>query len=202
MDECVACHLLASQSDRVLDAPLTLAQLVKVSSYALVFGEHAARQCPAFRSGAASCRDRPSPTGLSNYRTLIHVMESEIQRSHRTRRPFAVLVLDLDGLKGINDRHGHLVGTRAICRLANVLRANSRLMDTAARYGGDEFVVVLPEADTEAVALVSKRVCERLATDGEFPQRNRQPCWRRRVSQTMGTPLTRFLIPPIEPCTA
>jgi two-component system, cell cycle response regulator len=109
-------------------------------------------------------------TGLSNYRTLINVMESEIQRSRRTGRQFAILLLDLDGLKGINDQHGHLVGSRAICRLANVLRVHSRAMDTAARYGGDEFAVVLTEASDEAANSVSRRICERLAKDGEFPQ--------------------------------
>ena len=108
-------------------------------------------------------------TGLSNYRTLINVMETEIQRSRRTGRPFAVLLFDLDGLKAINDQHGHLVGSRAICRLASVLRIHSRAMDTAARYGGDEFAVVLPEAGEEAAASVSRRICERLAKDGEFP---------------------------------
>ncbi len=109
-------------------------------------------------------------TGLSNYRTLINVMESEVQRSRRTGRPFAVLLFDLDGLKAINDEHGHLVGSRAICRLASVLRIHSRAMDTAARYGGDEFAVVLPEAGEEAADSVSRRICERLAKDGEFPQ--------------------------------
>jgi diguanylate cyclase (GGDEF)-like protein len=69
----------------------------------------------------------------------------------------------------INDLHGHLVGSRAICRLASVLRIHSRAMDTAARYGGDEFAVVLPEAGEEAAASVSRRICERLAKDGEHP---------------------------------
>src|ERR1700676_3457477 len=96
-------------------------------------------------------------------------METEIQRSRRSGRPFAVLLLDLDGLKAVNDRYGHLVGSRAICRLANVLRIHSRAMDTAARYGGDEFAVVLPEAGEEAATSVSRRICERLSKDGEFP---------------------------------
>jgi two-component system, cell cycle response regulator len=108
-------------------------------------------------------------TGLSNYRTLIGVMESEIRRARRTGRPFAILLLDLDGLKGINDNYGHLIGSRAICRLANVLRGHSRAMDTAARYGGDEFAVILPEAGAEAADLVSRRIRERLSNDGEVP---------------------------------
>ena len=73
-------------------------------------------------------------------------------------------------MKTINDQHGHLVGSRALCRLASVLRIHSRAMDTAARYGGDEFALVLPEAGAEAATAVGRRVCERLARDGEFPQ--------------------------------
>ncbi|MBZ5698918.1 MAG: GGDEF domain-containing protein [Acidobacteriia bacterium] len=164
----VACHIIASQSERLLDAPFTLAQVLKVISYALVL-------CGALLDNARlfdqvrQLAVTDALTGLSNYRTLINVMESEIQRSRRTGRPFAMLLLDLDGLKGINDSHGHLVGSRAICRLANVLRVHSRAMDTAARYGGDEFAVVLPEAGAEAAASVSQRICERLAKDGEVP---------------------------------
>ena len=78
--------------------------------------------------------------------------------------------MDLDGLKQINDRHGHLVGSRAICRLGNVLRLHCRAIDTAARYGGDEFALVLPEAGAEAADSVGRRICERLATDGEKPR--------------------------------
>ncbi len=165
----VACHLAASQSERLLDVPFTLAQVLKVTSYALVLGGALLENARLFDQVRRLAVTDPL-TGLFNYRTLINVMDSEIQRSRRTGRSFAILLLDLDGLKGINDRHGHLVGSRAICRLANVLRVHSRSMDTAARYGGDEFVVVLPEASSEAAASVSRRICERLAKDGEFPQ--------------------------------
>jgi diguanylate cyclase (GGDEF)-like protein len=164
----VGCHVLATQSERLLDAPFTMAQFLKVGSYAIVLGGALldnARLFDQVRQLAVT----DSLTGLSNYRTLINVMETEIQRSHRTGRPFAILLFDLDGLKTINDQHGHLVGSHAICRLASVLRMHSRSMDTAARYGGDEFAVVLPEAGQEAAASVSRRICERLAKDGEFP---------------------------------
>ena len=165
----VACHLVATQSERLLDAPFTVAQFLKVSSYAVVLGGALLDNARLFDQVRQLAVTDPL-TGLSNYRTLINVMESEIQRSRRTGRPFAILLLDLDGLKAINDQHGHLVGSRAICRLANVLRVHSRAMDTAARYGGDEFAVVLPEAGEEAATSVSRRICERLARDGEFPQ--------------------------------
>jgi diguanylate cyclase (GGDEF)-like protein len=165
----VACHVLATQSERLLDAPFTAAQFLKVSSYALVLGGALLDNARLFDQVRQLAVTDPL-TGLSNYRTLINVMETEVQRSRRTNRPFVILLLDLDRLKTINDEHGHLVGSRAICRLANVLRIHSRAMDTAARYGGDEFAVVLPEAGEEAAASVSKRICERLASDGEFPR--------------------------------
>ncbi len=165
----VACHLAASQSERLLDAPFTLAQMLKITSYALVLGGALLENARLFDQVRRLAATDPL-TGLFNYRSLINVMDSEIQRSRRTGRSFAILLLDLDGLKGINDRHGHLVGSRAICRLANVLRVHSRAIDTAARYGGDEFAVVLPESSSEAAAIVSRRICERLAKDGEVPK--------------------------------
>ena len=165
----VACHLLATQSERLLDAPFTAAQFMKVGSYTIVLGGALLDNARLFDQVRQLAVTDPL-TGLSNYRTLINVMETEIHRSRRTGRAFAILLLDLDGLKAINDQHGHLVGSRAICRLANVLRIHSRSMDTAARYGGDEFAVVLPEAGEEAAASVSRRICERMAKDGEFPQ--------------------------------
>jgi diguanylate cyclase (GGDEF)-like protein len=109
-------------------------------------------------------------TGLANYRQLVEALETEIKRFGRSERRFVVLLLDLDGLKKINDERGHIVGSRALCRLADMLRLYSREMDTAARYGGDEFVLILPETDTEAARLVAQRISKRLAEDGEEPK--------------------------------
>jgi diguanylate cyclase (GGDEF)-like protein/PAS domain S-box-containing protein len=108
-------------------------------------------------------------TGLANYRKLVDVLDAEINRFGRTGRSFAVLLLDLDGLKKINDSHSHLTGSRALCRLANVLRLYCRNIDTAARYGGDEFALVIPEAGARAAQQVARRICERVANDGEQP---------------------------------
>ena len=108
-------------------------------------------------------------TGLANCRRLFDALDSEIRRCDRTTRSFAVLLLDLDGLKKINDGHGHRVGSHALGRVANILRIHCRAIDTAARYGDDEFVVVLPETGCEAVRQVAQRISEESRNDGEEP---------------------------------
>jgi diguanylate cyclase (GGDEF)-like protein len=110
-----------------------------------------------------------SLTGLANYRMLVDTLDGEIRRFGRTDRPFAVLLLDMDGLKQINDTYGHLTGSRALCRLADILRVHCRSMDTAARYGGDEFAIVIPEADLEDARRVMQRIQNRVARDSEHP---------------------------------
>ena len=109
-------------------------------------------------------------TGLANYRHLVETVDTEIERSKRTARDFALLFLDLDGLKQINDHFGHLVGSQALCRVADVLCICSRKLDTPARFGGDEFALVLPETGQVSANLVARRVCESLANDGREPK--------------------------------
>src|SRR6266481_6209239 len=107
-------------------------------------------------------------TGLANYRHLAEVLDMEIKRSERTGREFALLLFDLDGLKHINDRYGHLTGSHALCRVADVL-SFCRDIDTVARYGGDEFAVVLPETGAEAANQVAQRICDSIANDRMEP---------------------------------
>jgi len=109
-------------------------------------------------------------TDLANYRRLVEALDTEVKRFGRSGRPFSVLLLDLDGLKKINDEHGHLVGSRALCRVADVLRLHCREVDTPARYGGDEFAVVLPETSREAALQVARRISKRLAEEKEMPR--------------------------------
>jgi diguanylate cyclase (GGDEF)-like protein len=108
-------------------------------------------------------------TGLANYRRFVEAFRAEVERSQRTLRPFALVLFDLDGLKRVNDTYGHTVGSRALCRVANVLRVHSRAIDTASRYGGDEFALILPETGAEGALFVGERVADRLAADDERP---------------------------------
>ena len=124
------------------------------------------------RRGDAQLRELATTdalTGLANYRQMIAIIESEMKRYLRTGRPFSLLFFDLDGLKAINDRHGHLVGSRALCRVADALRSTCRAIDTPARYGGDEFALILPETDEPEALRVAQRSCAFLAADAEHP---------------------------------
>src|SRR5260370_14992986 len=104
-----------------------------------------------------------SLTRLSNFRRFISVPEAELYRSRRTQRPFSVVLLDMDGLKIINDHYGHLTGSRALVRIGKILRNHSRAIDTAARYVGGGFAVGLPEAGHEITSSVVSPLRERPA---------------------------------------
>jgi len=162
------CHLSASFSDHLFDGPFLLAEILKTSSYALILGAAIFDHVRLFDQVRHMAVSDPL-TGLANYRRLIAALETEMHRSRRTGRPFSVVLFDMDELKKINDQYGHLVGSRALCRLANVLRTNCRAIDIAARYGGDEFALLLPEAGAEIARRVIHRISERLTMDGELP---------------------------------
>jgi diguanylate cyclase (GGDEF)-like protein len=164
----VAAQLSAAQSARLLDAPFVFAQALMVLGYTVALGGALLDNARLFEQVRHLAISDPL-TGLANYRRLLDILENETERTDRTGRPFSVLLLDLDDLKKINDSYGHLVGSRAICRLADILRIHCRAVDTAARYGGDEFALVLPESHEDEAHRVANRIREVLANDGEQP---------------------------------
>src|SRR5215831_12710043 len=164
----VAAQFAAAQSARLMDAPFVFAQGLMVLGYTVALGGALLDNARLFERVRHMAVSDPL-TGLANYRRLLDVLENETERTDRTGRPFALLLLDLDGLKRINDTHGHLVGSRAICRVADTLRVNCRSIDTAARYGGDEFALVLPEAEQEEAERVVQRIHTVMAQDRELP---------------------------------
>jgi len=161
-------QLAACQSVRLLDGPFMFAQLLNVMSYLLLLGGALLDSARVFEQVRHLAASDPL-TGLANYRKLLDVLDTETERTLRTGRSFAVLLLDVDGLKRINDTYGHLVGSRALCRVADILRVHCRAIDTAARYGGDEFAVVLPEAGEDEAQRVTSRIHETMTADQEEP---------------------------------
>ncbi len=104
-------------------------------------------------------------TGLHNRRYMEQELDRHVELYKRYRHPFAVLMLDLDSLKLINDTFGHAAGDEAIKHLAAAMRVNIRDTDIPCRYGGDEFVILMPEADRNAIASVGRRIADSISND-------------------------------------
>jgi diguanylate cyclase (GGDEF)-like protein len=105
-------------------------------------------------------------TGLFNHAYFVQALRQELMRSRRHRLRAALLLLDLDGFKAVNDRLGHVEGDRALMRAAAVLRDSLREIDVAARYGGEEFAVLLPDTSRLGAFVVAERV--RLRVEERF----------------------------------
>jgi diguanylate cyclase (GGDEF)-like protein len=97
-------------------------------------------------------------TGIYNRRSFITLCERELLRSSRTGEIFSLIMFDLDHFKKINDRHGHRVGDSVLCEVVEKLRNSVRNIDIVARWGGEEFVALLPKADAEAALVVARRL--------------------------------------------
>jgi len=103
-----------------------------------------------------------SLTGCYNRRSFDLRLEQNLQLATRMLEPLSLVTLDLDNFKHINDRAGHETGDVALCMLAEILRTGLRAVDTAARFGGDEFVIILPQANTEGAMIVAERLRKRI----------------------------------------
>jgi len=103
-------------------------------------------------------------TGLYNARHLYKVLEAEVYRSSRFNYEFTVLFIDLDHFKQVNDTHGHLVGSKLLAEIGYLIKAQLRLIDYAFRYGGDEFVILLPQTSKDQALVVARRLRDLLRT--------------------------------------
>ena len=99
-------------------------------------------------------------TGLYNARHLYKTLESEVYRSARFGYEFTVLFIDLDHFKQVNDTHGHLVGSKLLAEIGYTIKSHLRLIDYAFRYGGDEFVVLLPQTGKDSGLIVARRLLD------------------------------------------
>jgi diguanylate cyclase (GGDEF)-like protein len=140
-------------------------------AHAAALGRASLRQCVPWLARRAEDATRDAGTdaltGLASYRTLQQRLNHEVERSRRSGESFAVLFIDLDRLKELNDRLGHEYGNRALRGVAEEIRHTIRATDLAARYGGDEFVVLLTRTDRAGALRVADAVRERVEQAGE-----------------------------------
>jgi len=113
-------------------------------------------------------------TGAASRRAIMQSMENELERWRRTGRVFSVLLLDIDHFKHINDRFGHAVGDQVLIQFAASVTSELRSIDTLGRYGGEEFIILLPENDLRSAAIVAERV--RLTVERQIAEAGRVTC--------------------------
>jgi len=145
-------HRLPAVPPAVSDA---LSRVIEPAAFALANAQRLAR------AEALSVTD--DLTSLYNARYLHEALRKETKRATRAGWPLSLLFIDLDGFKAINDRFGHLLGSRALIEAADIIRACARETDVVARFGGDEFAMLLPETDGPGAVSVARRVLDRIS---------------------------------------
>ena len=138
-----------------------LYELFGTSLVFMIVGRIAGRRADRLRRGEAfyhELADHDALTGLYNARALTDRYRRALERAAAARQPLAMILLDVDGLKAINDAHGHAAGSKALVHVADALQQNKRAADIAARWGGDEFAILLEGADVDAATRVAEGV--------------------------------------------
>lgn len=128
-----------------------------------------------------------SLTKLYNSRHFFRQLRQEIERAKRYEEPLSLILLDIDNFKGYNDTYGHLEGDRVLAVLAEVIRANLRVADSAYRYGGEEFTVILPETEGENALPVAERLRK------SFEETVLSPLPRTEVHMTVSVGVTQYI---------
>jgi diguanylate cyclase (GGDEF)-like protein len=140
-----------------IGCPLILAPTMSTGSFALLLKLDLAHERLRLIS------DTDFLTGVYNRRYFMDRLRDEAERNARGGLPFSVALIDVDNFKAVNDQHGHLAGDEVLCALATVCRAQVRNMDTFARFGGEEFAVLLPQTDARQAAQWLERVRQAVA---------------------------------------
>ena len=99
-------------------------------------------------------------TGVANRRSLIAALDRDVARAQRMREPMALMMVDIDHFKDVNDRYGHPAGDRVLCSVVNVLRQRVRAQDLVGRYGGEEFMVLLPDTGLVGAEQLARELCK------------------------------------------
>jgi len=115
-------------------------------------------------------------TKLFNSRYFYNQIKAEIDRTSRYQRPLSLLLLDIDQFKEYNDNYGHLEGDKVLVGLGEVIKSCLRKMDSAYRYGGEEFTVILPETEGDEAATVAERIRSMVSEDKFYPKGDDEPC--------------------------
>lgn len=161
----LAAGLVANPNPEI--RPLVTMAVNLTGVYLLAYiGSSVGREQRRTRDAAIRLSTVDALTGLYNRSYFFAALEREIARGDRSGRAFCLVMLDLDDLKAINDRFGHVTGDQVLRGVADIVRGGVRKIDTAARYGGDEFVALLPETDPTGGWVVAEKIRQTVAEQG------------------------------------
>lgn len=161
-------HILSTQRSPDFDDPYANKH-VRVVSRLMRFIDAVTSELEASHLEASRLSTTDHLTQLANRNRLDQVLEEQFIQAQRYNRTFSIILLDMDRFKSVNDEHGHLIGDKVLVQLAKVLRKNTRQVDTVGRWGGEEFMVIVPHCDLEQTALLAEKIRESIANTDFIP---------------------------------